>query len=107
MTERTTTPEGLAATARSRRNLLTAAIGAAAAAVATSMARVTPTTADDGDEAILGVRNESDSTTTFYAADAWALSGNSSSSRGVNGKSTDGQGVHGESIHSAGVAGVS
>lgn len=101
------TTEQLATSARSRRGLLTAAVGATAAAVAASVARVVPTRAADGDEAILGVRNESRSTTTFYSEDSWALSGNSTTSRGVNGKSTSGQGVHGESIGSAGVAGVS
>ena len=40
-------------------------------------------------------------TAAVGAADAWALSGNSSKSRGVNGNSTDGEGVHGESIRSA------
>ncbi len=107
MTGRLSTSEQLATSQRSRRGLLAAAVGAAAAAVAASVARVAPTTAADGDAAVLGVRNESQSTTTFYSRDAWALSGNSDTSRGVNGKSTDGQGVHGESISSAGVAGVS
>ena len=99
-TDITTTP-------RSRRGLLTAAVAAAGAAVAASVARAVPATAADGDEAILGVKNESESTTIFHSENAWALSGTSTNSRGVNGKSEAGQGVHGESTLSAGVSGVS
>lgn len=92
---------------RSRRNLLLAAAGAAAAAVAAGVARVSPVAAADGDTALLGTRNEAESTTIFATENAWALQGTSTNSRGVYGLSEAGQGVHGESSLSAGVSGVS
>jgi hypothetical protein len=94
-------------TERSRRGLLAAAAGAAAAAVVASVARFTPASAADGDAAIVGQRNEGESTTTFHAESAWGLAGSSTNSRGVSGMSEAGQGVHGESTLSAGVSGVS
>ena len=56
---------------------------------------------------ILGVENESESSTIFRSEGDWALQGVSEDGRGVNGRSTAGQGVHGESELSAGVAGKS
>lgn len=97
----------LTTTQRSRRGLLAGAAAAAAAAVAASVARVAPTTAADGDEAILGVVNDAESSTVFRTEGTWALQGLSTNGRGVNGQSTAGQGVHGESELSAGVAGKS
>ena len=94
-------------TKASRRGLLAGAAAAAAAAVAASVSRVVPATAADGDEATLGVVNDSESSTVFRTGDSWALQGLSTNGRGVNGQSTAGQGVHGESELSAGVAGKS
>jgi hypothetical protein len=97
----------LTTTPRSRRHLLAAAVGAAAAAVAASVARVNPAAAADGDTALVGTRNEAESTTIFATENAWALQGTSTNTRGVYGLSVAGQGVHGESTQSAGVSGVS
>jgi hypothetical protein len=97
----------ISTTERSRRGLLAGAAVAAAAAVAASVTRVVPTRAADGDDAVLGVINDSESSTVFRTQDTWALQGLSTNGRGVNGESTAGQGVHGESELSAGVAGKS
>jgi len=97
----------LTTTQRSRRGLLAGAAVAAAAAVAASVSRVAPARAADGDDAVLGVVNDSESSTVFRTEDTWALQGISTNGRGVNGQSTAGQGVHGESEQSAGVSGKS
>ena len=51
------------------------------------MARANPAAAADGDTALLGTRNESESTTIFATENAWALQGTSTNSRGVYGLS--------------------
>ena len=97
----------LTTTTRTRRGLLAAALGATAAAVAASVARISPAAAADGDPVTVGGEHEGDSVTSFETVSSAALSGKSTDSRGVYGESETGQGVHGTSEESAGVAGVS
>jgi len=92
---------------RSRRALLTAALGAGVATIAAALGRPLPAKAADGDPVVVGGTYTASSVTRFDtgATGAIALWGYSTSQAGVYGQSTSGNGVIGESSSGTGVAG--
>jgi hypothetical protein len=90
------------ATPRSRRAVLAAALGGAAAVTAQAVAHPLSVTAADGGNALLGTANQSTTVTSFentdagetsltgvHAAAGTGVEGSSATGTGVNGKSTD------------------
>src|SRR4051794_41822306 len=99
---------------RSRRALLAAGFGAAAAAIASAVARVNPVDANDGDPIRLGRVNTAQSRTFIsnngggeglhvYSPVRVGVVGSSGSADGVRGASDSGVGVHGTSNGNYGV----
>jgi hypothetical protein len=92
---------------RSRRSLLAAAVGAAAATVASALGRPLSVEAADGDVVHVGALHSGDSATMFQVSNSdVALGGHSTSGWGVAGTSATGFGVIGQS-ELVGVAGES
>jgi hypothetical protein len=101
-----TTPEPAPALT-SRRAVLAAAAGAAAAFGAAALARPASVRAADGNPVVVGGEYTASTVTGFTATTANALYGTSSSGIGVAGDSTSGIGVTGHSSSSNGVFGHS
>ena len=96
-------------TPRSRRVLLTAALGAGAAAIASALGRPLPAFAADGQAVLVGGEYTATSETkiTQTTASTTAIWGNSASGFGVRGSSTSHVGVQGSSTSYIGVYGIS
>ena len=96
------------ASPRTRRAMLTAALGAGAATVVAALGRPLAAQAADGENAIIGVQNDATSTTAFVNATTGqhAIRGSAAGvAAGIFGTSDIGPGVRGDSESDAGVVG--
>lgn len=98
-------------TGRSRRAVLTGAVGGLAALAAAAAARPSKALADDGDSLIIGQENTSTEVTRLTLSteepSSAAFIGRTNTGVGLRGRSVSGQGVQGFSSSSAGVQGFS
>ena len=95
-------------TPRSRRALLTAAVGGAAAAVAATVAKVSPVEAADPNDVVKGVDNFASSTTKIHVGSGTAFHGSAGlDGVGIFGSSTQGSAVHGATGPGTSAAGLS